>query len=88
MSIMKPLVNTQVFIIGQGSVMVFEDAVDNGNVTRDGTIAREQLLKGKEIAAKTTSDEYVVIPYHAVNYATIGVDASEPIEEPADAFCE
>lgn len=88
MAVVKPLVTTTVTVHGVENPVVYADAVgEDGKVTRDGSIARQQILDEKTVAGNT-ADGFVEIPYHAVIMAVITTEESDPIDEPTDDFCK
>lgn len=90
MAYTKPLVTTTVTLHDE-STAVFADSITNGNVYRDGSTAKQQLLHGETVAAKATVSGNrvdMVIPYHSVIKATVAVADSAEQEEPEDAFCK
>ena len=86
----KPLVTTTVYYHGGTDPIVFADAINNGETTRDGSNVRAQLLREDTVEGigaidGGTAAKYIV-PYHSVIFAVIEVSTGEftPAE---DAFC-
>lgn len=88
MAIVKPLVTTTVNVLHEEEPIVFADAVTDGKITRDGTNVRNQILHGDTVSGKLRGGVEVVIPYHAILFATVTVSNSDPIDKPADDFCK
>lgn len=91
MAYKKPLVTTTVYYHNGTDPIVFEDAIDNGTTYRYGSTAREQLLRGDAVDSMAEIESAmtkVIIPYHAVIYATVTIADSEEQTEPEDDFCK
>lgn len=87
MAYKKPLVTTEVTVHGMQTNITFADAITNGVTTRDGSLARQQILRGETISANDSNGDATVIPYHAIIMALVTVAESEAQEEPDDDFC-
>lgn len=86
------LLTTTVNVLHKDTPFVFKDVVIEGEVYRDGSNAREQILHGRNVegAASVADAEFphVVIPYHSILVAEVSKEESSSIAVPEDNFCQ
>lgn len=86
----KPLITTTVQYHDGTDPIVFADAIVDNKASRDGTIARQQILDEKTVEAVGTigngEAKKYILPYHSVIYVSVEKTSGEttPAE---DAFC-
>lgn len=81
----KPIITTTVTVHGVNGTVIFADAITDKKTTRDGSNARDQILRGETIEANADGT-LMVIPYHAVVKAEV-TETEGTYTKPEDDFC-